>query len=776
MANGGQILLTGEGLEQLRGNFKDAGFPRIEHLGQYSLSAMNEVVDLYEVGPGIVSTLPRRTFLKGYKGATMIGDKTNGLLIHTDLDAIKGRAAIISMKTRGSISAGVLKKTETTLATCAQIFCGHFVFKDIDSVSYSFVFQDTLDAVRFALAAQLALNYVEWDLTGLSLQTEYAASGRVIFNGPRIAMVIHESADFLFKDAKVEASRRSYFGRRLSVTSVAKFTNTPTFMRVPTRGRSGSGSAFFEGLPRSHSKRDSFASQASTDSNGQYSVGEAASMTTSFFDSISPNMSIASMSANTTARFQNSLVSGPLWDDTYDLLRRTHGGQIVLTEEAWASVQHRTPDRVQVICLGSHRLKLGDPVKALMELTPMLIGARHFPPIASDEVIFPGYRESPSPNREMAILFCQALLPEEYDEVVVKAIQLWSELCRKQVAKYNGYICKEPDPGKFTLAFEDFEDAIVFAATTQEALLHLEWMDELLAREDFAEQYDGTGKKLLWRGLNVRMGIVYGKPTFRKPLAATGTADYFGPLANLAARVMSKAYGGQVLLEPADHPNIDYYSYPFWVLRDGLQIILKAEGKYKFKGVDSPVMMLSCALGSLTAREFPKSKAFVEHADNVFEYFIEKELGAEVIRDLKDPTMYNRYGAGRYARGRALQSFAFLPRSIAPPRQNREFADEGIPEEGMPQLDDLAAVVVEGLEGWASGESPAASRDTDAPDGDPDTPVSGPGSPLTVTPKGAFTPDDLDSPHFSASAPRRTSLAPKEPAKNNWVPGQPGGM
>ena len=75
-----------------------------------------------------------------------------------------------------------------------------------------------------------------------------------------------------------------------------------------------------------------------------------------------------------------------------------------------------------------------------------------------------------------------------------------------------------------------------------------------------------------------------------------------------------------------------------------------------------------------------------------------------------------------------------------------------------------------------SDESPAASRDTDASDGEPDTPVSGPGSPLTVTPKGAFTPDDLDSPHFSASAPRRTSLAPKEPAKNNWVPGQPGGM
>ena len=191
-------------------------------------------------------------------------------------------------------------------------------------------------------------------------------------------------------------------------------------------------------------------------------------------------------------------------------------------------------------------------------------------------------------------------------------------------------------------------------------------------------------------------------------------------------------------------------------------------------------MMLSCALGNLTAREFPKSKAFVEHADNVFEYFIEKELGAEVIRELKDPTMYNRYGAGRYARGRALQSFAFLPPSIAPPRQNREFFAEGnIPEEEEPG-EDLAAVVVEGLEGWtsAAGESPAASRDTDGSDADPGTPVSGPGSPLTVTPKGTFTPDDLDSPHFSASAPRRrTSLGPKDgPAKNNWVPGRPGGM
>ena len=51
------------------------------------------------------------------------------------------------------------------------------------------------------------------------------------------------------------------------------------------------------------------------------------------------------------------------------------------------------------------------------------------------------------------------------------------------------------------------------------------------------------------RGLRVAMGIAYGVNCFRKPLLETGRADYFGPLANLAARVMSCAHGGQVLVE-----------------------------------------------------------------------------------------------------------------------------------------------------------------------------------------------------------------------------------
>jgi hypothetical protein len=49
----------------------------------------------------------------------------------------------------------------------------------------------------------------------------------------------------------------------------------------------------------------------------------------------------------------------------------------------------------------------------------------------------------------------------------------------------------------------------------------------------------------------VCIGIAHGSTVFRRPLQATGSADYFGPLANLTARVAGQAHQSQVLLESA---------------------------------------------------------------------------------------------------------------------------------------------------------------------------------------------------------------------------------
>lgn len=57
-------------------------------------------------------------------------------------------------------------------------------------------------------------------------------------------------------------------------------------------------------------------------------------------------------------------------------------------------------------------------------------------------------------------------------------------------------------------------------------------------------QYD-EDDNLIWRGLRLRIGMAYGMVANQKPLN-TGRADYFGVLANAAARVMALATPGQV--------------------------------------------------------------------------------------------------------------------------------------------------------------------------------------------------------------------------------------
>jgi len=54
--------------------------------------------------------------------------------------------------------------------------------------------------------------------------------------------------------------------------------------------------------------------------------------------------------------------------------------------------------------------------------------------------------------------------------------------------------------------------------------------------------------------VGVAMGVAYGTDVFRKPLAATGRADYFGALPNLAARVMGQGHGGQALIDMTANP------------------------------------------------------------------------------------------------------------------------------------------------------------------------------------------------------------------------------
>lgn len=61
---------------------------------------------------------------------------------------------------------------------------------------------------------------------------------------------------------------------------------------------------------------------------------------------------------------------------------------------------------VQVISLGTHAFAGCKPDPALvMEVMPAMLARRSFPCLRSDGMLDPGFRESPDPSHDMAIVF-----------------------------------------------------------------------------------------------------------------------------------------------------------------------------------------------------------------------------------------------------------------------------------------------------------------------------------------------------------------------------------
>lgn len=67
---------------------------------------------------------------------------------------------------------------------------------------------------------------------------------------------------------------------------------------------------------------------------------------------------------------------------------------------------------MQIISLGSHSID-GDFEQAvlLMEIMPSLLAKRHFDPLNTLAQLEPGYRDSPEPDEDMAIMFVKVASP-----------------------------------------------------------------------------------------------------------------------------------------------------------------------------------------------------------------------------------------------------------------------------------------------------------------------------------------------------------------------------
>ena len=251
------------------------------------------------------------------------------------------------------------------------------------------------------------------------------------------------------------------------------------------------------------------------------------------------------------------------------LARMVNEGQVVVTEAAYEQLQMRVPPHVSLLTLGRHLVKPGLAFD-LMQATPTLSVEKTFPKLTTMKQLTPGYFDSPEADASrgvgVAIVFCR--LPNGAAEEITR----WAAICREACEATSGYECKEPDPGKFTLAFCTFTDALAFGARA-------------LGRAS----REGLGRR-------VCIGSAFGSDLFRKPLGASGRADYFGGTANLAARIMGQAHPGQMLVEMtgpperygASHASLvrDTPGGGVWrVVVDGDSVRLTCVGMVALKGV-----------------------------------------------------------------------------------------------------------------------------------------------------------------------------------------------
>jgi class 3 adenylate cyclase len=106
--------------------------------------------------------------------------------------------------------------------------------------------------------------------------------------------------------------------------------------------------------------------------------------------------------------------------------------------------------------------------------------------------------------------------------------------------------------GSFCIAFQQAADALAWCADVQQALLQVEWPEELTNHPGAAEEWadNDQEEKVLYRGLRVRMGVHSGEARMvRDPMSRR--VEYIGPTVHAAARITALSHGGQILLSEA---------------------------------------------------------------------------------------------------------------------------------------------------------------------------------------------------------------------------------
>eukprot|EP00906_Rhabdomonas_costata_P011293 RCo016025 len=207
-----------------------------------------------------------------------------------------------------------------------------------------------------------------------------------------------------------------------------------------------------------------------------------------------------------------------------------------------------------------------------------------------------------APTGIVAIVFTDiqgsTQLWDQHPGAMSKALELHNDLIREEMLKFGGYEVKTIGDS-FMMAFSNAEEAMCCCVRIQLALLDLPWPEALLQTETCkpVARKDGS---FLWRGLRVRMGVQVGEPEVVVD-HSTSRVDYFGPAVNEAARVESRAHGGEICLTQDVMAQIGRCgAYHEWDIT--------FTGEHSFKGVSQKIPVYSLHHCTLAERSYPPDK------------------------------------------------------------------------------------------------------------------------------------------------------------------------
>lgn len=178
-------------------------------------------------------------------------------------------------------------------------------------------------------------------------------------------------------------------------------------------------------------------------------------------------------------------------------------------------------------------------------------------------------------------------------EVMDESIALLTAAVRSTLAVCHGYECRESH-GEFLLAFHSPSDAYMWSLLAQSTFMKMDWPSLLLAHKGGRRMRNG--RRDVFVGLRVGIGICSGKCIDIRPCVRTGRSEYFGHVLNFAARVARSAMGGQILTD---------YDTLHTAIEEGYRPEFCHDlGTYRFKGIKNPTRIVQISDPALALRSF----------------------------------------------------------------------------------------------------------------------------------------------------------------------------